>query len=81
MHEHYIISMHVYIALVPIQVYVSQESAWSLKGRESILQLLKYSLDLYVIQSIFLWIFRSQKGSMGAPEFSHNYTIDYLIHM
>ena len=39
--------------------------------RESIVQLLMYSLDilLYIIESVFLRIFRSQKGSVEALNF------------
>ena len=65
--------------------FVNQESTWSLNGtvaliRESTLQLLKYSLDLCVSQSIFLRIFRSQNGFVKTLIFlTSNYTIDYLI--
>ena len=46
--------------------------------RENVTQLLMYSLDTCVRYSTHLLIFKSQKDSMEAPEFSGNYLIDYV---
>ena len=62
----------IYEVLVPIQDYVSQESAWSSNGstyQRKYLATLKYSLDICVSLSIFLQNFRSQNGSFKALNF------------
>ena len=76
--------VHVYIVLALIQDYVSQENKWSLNGRicqRSNMQLLMYSVfSGYIRKSIYNRMdFQISEGLHLGPEFSHNYTIDYLV--
>ena len=71
--------MHVYIALTPIQDYVSQENAWSSNG-STCQHATSNIFTGYMHKSIYISTdFQISEGLRRGPEFSHNYTIDYVI--